>query len=539
MKNIVTTHVIDNFTGSSSYQIYGELNSGFVSNIIAAGYDTFSKPGFLTWSDAPEQIDAAGDVISDLILSGKTRVESGITYVYAIGHTGRLYKIQVNDPSSYNPDYDNPVLLATLTSGSPTFTRGGYMDFFGSSEKIYIGHDKGITTINFDGTNESAIVGTWVQNVPRPLKQFIGKLYIGNGNNFAEIDSTGTVTTSTKLSPSFPTNTQVRDMDITPDGNYLQSVVTELSLSDITVVTPDTSIIAPTNSYSFIWNGTDIGYTSFTTYPSTVLSSSIMFGNKQYILGYDFLGGAIYDPQDKLITSIPGSLFGEAVFPNASISTSGLLSFFAIWPFEGFMTAVCNFYGTISTFGIPTGILCPLALSATAPETDIIHVPFQLAVSNFAQGASSNGYSNSVFGLPKIYFSTLETSSTPTIKYKLYKWNQIVTGLGNAAVGINSLYQTQCQPFSKKIQVSEIRVYGWPWVSGNSFQIDLVGPDNIVIPGTTQVFTTGTNLTAGSDFAWFTPTMSPRAAFAFRITNLGNVNHTITKVEIDTYEAGK
>lgn len=533
------TKVIDNWKGAASYQIYGDMNSGFVSNIIAAGYDPFSKPSFLTWSDAPTQIDVAGAVITDLIFAGKTRVESGITYVYCIGHTGRVYKIQVNDPVTFNPDYDNPVLLTTLTVGSPTFTRGSFIDFFGATEQIYIGHDKGVTKLDFTGGGEAAISGTWVQNVPRPLKQFIGKLYIGNGANIAEIDSTGTVTTSNKLSPSFPTNTQVRDLDVTPDGNYLQSIVTDLALSDITSTAPDTSIISPSNSYAFIWNGADIGYTSTTSYPSTVLSSAVMFGSKQFVLGYDFLGGSIYDPQDKLITSIPGSLFGEGIFPNAVLSTSGLLSYFSTWPFEGVMTAICNMYGTIATYGFDPFTWCPLALFATPPETDILHIPCQIAVSNFAQGTSGNGYANSVFGFPKVYFSTLETSSTPTTKYRLYKWNQIVTGLGEAAVGINSLYQTQCQPFAKKIKPSEIRVYGWPWVTGNSFQVDLVGPDDNIIAGSTKVFTVGTNLTAGSDYAWYTPAMSPLYAAAVRLTNLGTINHTITKVEIDYYEAGK
>jgi len=204
-------------------------------------------------------------------MCGKERVESGILYVYAVGHTGRVYKIQVNNPATYNPDYDNPVLLTTLTSGSPTFTRGGFMDFFGATERIYIGHDKGVTRVDFDGTNETAISGTWTQTVPRPLKQFIGKLYIGNGSNIAEIDSTATVTSSTKLSPGFPTNTQVRDMDVTTEGNYLQMVVSRLALGDITSATQDTTSTASTESYIFKWNGTDTGYTAFAALSTIVL----------------------------------------------------------------------------------------------------------------------------------------------------------------------------------------------------------------------------------------------------------------------------
>jgi hypothetical protein len=539
MATPIKTLVIDNFKGNSTVNIYGDLNSGLVSNIIAAGYDPLSKPGLLTWSDAPVQIDAAGSVLTDLILAGKPRVESGVTYVYCIGHTGRVYKIQVNDPTSYNPDYDNPVLLTTITSGSPTFTRGGFIDFYGSTERIYIGHDKGVTRINFDGTNETAVTGTWTQNVPRPFRQFLGNLYVGNGSNIAEISSAAIVTTSTKLSPSFPVNSQVRDLDVTPDGNYLQAVVTDLALADITATTPDTSIVGPSNSYTFIWNGTDTGYTSTTFYPSTVLSAATMFGNKQYVFGYDFLGGAVYEPVEKIITSIPGSEYSESPFPNAVQSISNVVTWFTPWPFDGFLTGVYVMYGTIADHDMDLGYWTPLALFATAPETDILHIPCQIPISNFTVGSSFSGYANDIIGTPKIYYSTVEVSSAPTTKYRFYKWNPIVTGLNDAGVGINSLYQTQCQPFSKKIQVGEIRVYGWPWISGNSFQVDLVGPDNNVIPGTTVVFTAGTNLQIGSDYAWFTPKMSPRTAIAVRITNLGAINHVISKIELDIYNAGK
>ncbi len=227
--NPVKTLVVDNFRGSVTYFPFGDINSGRGDVRVNSGANPFLRPGALTWMEASTQIDPTGSVITDLVMDAQERVESNILYVYAIGHTGRLYKIQVNDPTTYNPDYDNPVLLATLTAGTPTFTRGGFIDFFGSTERIYIGHDKGVTQIDFNGANESAISGTWTQNVPRPLRQFVGNLYAGNGNNIAEINSSGLVTTSTKLSPAFPTNTQARDMDYSIDGNYLEIVVAQLA----------------------------------------------------------------------------------------------------------------------------------------------------------------------------------------------------------------------------------------------------------------------------------------------------------------------
>src|SRR3990167_1660876 len=178
----IQTKVIDNFRGSMTQYLDGDLNSGFSCVQNSAGANPFKSPGNLTWSSAPSRIDPDETVITDLIMPGKERVESGILYVYAIGHLGSLYKIQVNDPATNNPNYDNPVLLTTLTIGSPTFTRGGVMDFFGLTLRIYIGHDMGVTRINFDGTSETVVgvAGSWIQTVPRPLKQFIGRLYAGN-----------------------------------------------------------------------------------------------------------------------------------------------------------------------------------------------------------------------------------------------------------------------------------------------------------------------------------------------------------------------
>src|SRR3990167_1229665 len=202
---MIKTLVVDNFKGTMTAFQDGDINSGLGYVVNVFGYNPFVKPGNLTWCRQSVQIDSAGSVITDLIMAGKERVESGIVYVYAIGHTGRLYKIQVNNPATFNPDYDNPVLLATITSGTPTFTRGGFIDFFGTTERIYIGHDKGVTELNFDGTGEAVVgvAGSWTATVPRPLKQFFGKLYAGNGKNLTEITDGGTVATYAKLSPSF------------------------------------------------------------------------------------------------------------------------------------------------------------------------------------------------------------------------------------------------------------------------------------------------------------------------------------------------
>jgi hypothetical protein len=201
------------------------------------------------------------------------------------------------------------------------------------------------------------------------------------------------------------------------------------------------------------------------------------------------------------------------------------------------MAGVMCWFGTISDFEIEKGYWCPMAPEATAPETDIVHIPCQILVSNFAQGSSSNGYASKIFGTPKIYYSTLETSSAPTTKYKFFKWSPITTGLGTPQAG--ALYQTQTQIFSKKVKVGEVRIYAEPWIAGNDFTVDLIGSAGTPIPGGSKTFTAGSNLTIGDDFAWYTPQMSPTYAVGLRITNNGTTNHVINKVEIDYSLGGK
>lgn len=530
------TLVIDNFGGRMTPYQDGDINSGLTYEVNTFGHDPFSKPGNLTWVQASTQIDEAGDVIQDLIMAGKERVESGILYVYAIGHTGRLYKIQSNNPATFNPNYDNPVLLATLTAGSPTFTRGGFIDFYGSTERIYIGHDKGVTRIDFDGTNETVVgvVGSWTQNVPRPLKQFIGKLYIGNGTNLAEIDSTATVTKYTKLSPGFPDNTQVRDIDVSSDGNYLQTVVSRLALPDITSATQDTSFTASSESYIFKWNGTDTGYTSFNTFPSFSLTANTMFGPYQYTFGYDQYELAIFNPTEKIITAQQE----EAPMPNAIASNGNIVSWMAPLFYEDHMELTYGIFGSLDRF-VGTGYWAPFGQFATGTETDIIRVPCQILVSNFGQGSSSNGYADNIFSTAKLYFSTLETSAAPTTKYKLYKWSPVnppdvaITPLDGA------LYQTQTQLFSKKVTIKEVRVYGEPWVADNSFRIDLIGSAGTAMTGGSYTFTAGSTLTVGDDYGWYNPAMAPTFALGVMVTNLGTSNHVITKIEVDYAEGGR
>lgn len=530
------TLVIDNFKGSMTTVREGSVNSGLSNSLNVVGYDPFVKPGDLTWTKRPVQIDPEGAVITDLIMDGKERVENGILYVYAIGHTGRLYKIQSNNPATYDPDYDNPVLLATLAVNSPTFTRGGFMDFFGATEKIYISHDKGLTSINFDGTGEAfvGVLGSWTQNVPKPMRQFIGKLYIGNGSNLAEVDSTATVTTYSKLSPAFPTGTQVRDIDVSTDGNYLQAVVTKLAMPDITASTQDTTYTANSESYIFKWNGTDAGYTAFDTFPSFSLTANTMFGPYQYTFGYDQNEMAIFNPVQKIITATQE----VSPLPNAIRATGNMVTWMTPLFYVDHLELTQGAFGYFDR-DVGTGYWSMMGHLATAPETDIIQVPCQIQVSNFGQGASSNGYPDGVFSNAKVYFSTLETSSAPTVKYRLFKWSPVNVAGIQSVPATEAVFDTQTQVFSRKVQVREVRIYGEPWVSGNEFYVGILGSNTDVITGSDKTFTAGTNLTVGEDYAWYTPQCDNTYCVGLRVQNLGDTNFTITKVEIDIDDGGK
>lgn len=530
------TLVIDNFKGSMTTVRFGDINSGLSNSYSVVGYDPFVKPGNLTWTKRPEQIDPDGSVITDLIMDGKERVENGILYVYAIGHTGRLYKIQSNDPNTYNPDYDNPVLLTTLTTNSPTFTRGGSIDFYGATEKIYIGHDMGVTSVNFDGTGEAfvGVMGSYTQTVPRPLMQFIGKLYVGNGENLAEIDSTATVTTYAKLSPAFPSGTQVRDIDVSTDGNYLQAVVTRLALPDITASTQDTTYTSNSGSFIFKWNGTDTGYTAFDSFPSFSLTANIMFGPYQYTFGYDQNEMAIFNPVQKIITATQE----VSPLPNAVRSTGNLVTWMAPLFFEDHVELTQGTFGYFDR-DVGTGYWSMMGHLATSPETDIIQVPCQIQVSNFGQGPLGNGYPSGVFSNAKVYFSTLETSDGPTTAYRFFKWSPVNVAGIQSVPATEAVFDTQTQMFPRKVQIGEVRIYGEPWVSGNSFEVSILGSSGEPITNSGKILTAGTNLTAGDDFAWYRPDCAPTYCIGLRIVNLGDTNHTITKCEIDWKIAGK
>ncbi len=545
----VETLVIDNFQGQLSRDDHGDINSGFAKYTTTFGANPFPNPGNLTWFEQPISILTTNN---GGITSAKVRLETDTTVVYAISgenvanNNPTLYKIQVNDTTGHNPDYDFPSVIGGIPNEAGSIIGvlyGPSMQFYGSTEKIFLGTDERISKINFDGSGATKLtaISSITTNVPRPSAQFLGKMYWGNGNNLIEIDSTEIVTSYAKLNPGFPSGTYIRDLDVSPDGNYLQITVSKNNSSSLNQFNTDTSPVASNEAYKFLWNGTDSTYSSYETYPGYSLTANTVFGENNFTLGTDLNGAALYSGATKIIT-LPqltpanyaaafstGNLFGFAATEyNSSMVGTSAGSVVGMQA-SGFL------YGQYDN-EVPTGLFRTFKQSSTSPLTEMVRVPVCLPVSNLAYTYQAAGYTNNIIGSGKLYFSTTEYQSGSTIRFKLYKFLISPTGAGTAIGGV---YETQSQLFSKKITIKEIRLYTEPLVANNSFKVDLIGSDNNPIPNGSKTFTVGSNVTAGQDYLWWTPQIAPTYALGLRFTNLGTVNWTGVKAEIDYSIGGK
>jgi len=464
-------------------------------------------------------------VITDLIMAGKTRLENYNTYLYAIGHTGRLYKIQVNDANTANPNYNNPVLVTTLAN-SQTFLYGSSMEFYGSTQQIWIGHDTGATRINFDGTGETNYTASFTANVPRPAKQFNGKLYYGNSTNIAEFNDT-TFVTGTKLSPALPISTQVRDLDVSGNGSYLVITSSEQQLVSILNTQPDTDVITNGSSLIGYWNGSDAGVTTAIFFPSLGLTSYQTFGSTEYSFGYDTFGLAIANPITKVLT-LPAN---QSPLCNAVTSTANLI----VWAAPYYVNDDSLSEGSMYLYGTFDQEYEPslYRLNLAPITTNVIKMPFLSLVTNDV-GFTGAGVAGKI-GLGKAYFSTYQYDGV-TASYDFFSFNVVPAGDGDATGGV---YQTQTQLFSQKIKANEIRVYLEPIATSMDFSIALVGMDGTVISGSSKEFIVGTNMSVGDDMLSYTPSTAPTAAMGIKVTNVGSVTPIIHKIEIDYSKFGQ
>ncbi len=539
------TKLIDNFSGRLTRDNIGDMNSGLAKYGATFGNNPFSNIGNLTWMETPVSILSTGSGAGPVVAM-RTRIENNTSYVYAITTQAKLYKIAVNDTASKNPDYDTATLITTLTAQSPTVLRGGSIQIFGSTQVLFIGHDAGVTKINFDGTGESfcGALGSWVQNVPRPMVQFGQYLYVANGNNLSQIVDGGTVGSYGVLATAFPSGTYIRDLDVTPDGNYLIITVSRLNATQLDGLTIDTSTSGSVDSYRFLWNGVLTNnsgdYTSYESYNGYALTSNTTFGPYTYTIGYDLGSVALYSLTKKIVT------LTNSLAPNfmAAFSTGNMFGFAA----PEYDTNSNKFKGSIYFYGqfdneTPAGLFRLLRQTATQ-GSDVIVMPACTTVSNLFYVPPFYGYMNNIGGTAKLYFSTVEIVNSGGLQvfYNLFRFITVPTGSGTAITGV---YETQQETSVKlfrnilkeKLKVYEIRVFTPPLVANNSFLIDLIGDDGKPIPNASYTFTVGnTDVPAGTTLCKYSPQMAPSYSIGIRITNLGSVNWTCEKMEVDVDE---
>ncbi len=524
----VHTIVIDNFTGALTRNFKGPLNSGLATT-DSYGYNPFISPKNLTWGPAPTDITAA---LNGLLLDGKTRVEGTSSYLYGITNTGHFVKI--------NTSTDAITDLATLSTGTPTFNYGASLYLF--NNKVWISNDKGLSRIDFDGTNETQ-VGTWdsshfIQSTYHPLMEFQGLLLVGNttdgtSTNFGTVDSTNLITTYSKSAPAFPVGTYVHDIDVFPDFSYV--VFSVSSIPNLQIQPFQDLINSYTgDSYLFRWNGSDAGITSGLTLPNFGITSLNYFGENAFTFMYDFFGAALYDGSKKLIT-----LAGyQSPLPNASTSTGN----FIVWASntgQNFITM----YGSLDQES-PTGywqLARQRAPNGPASTGLVTNVPFMSFVGNQVYSIASGLHQNLVAN--KLYFAQQSVDSADTTFNRLYSVN-IPNFFNSSITPSPTIYYSQKQIFEKKISVSQFRVYCSATIAGNSFFAYLQDQDDNIIGELDYTYTAGADITKlQGSLTRINQNVSSPPVDSLQLVIEGSNNATsnmkINKVEIDWSYAGK
>jgi hypothetical protein len=544
-KDNLKTLEINKFGGNLTRFRDGDINSGMANYYTSWGYDTFQRSGTLSFDQAPYSVGSG--VITDCVMDMKVRIENNnICYVYALGSTGRIYKIQVNNPG-VTPDYDNAVLFYTLVNNQ-TFHYGASLNIFNltGNEGIYIGCDQGVTSLAWAGgfgsiASETVITttaGTWTPTVPRQGIQFNGNVYYTNGSNLCIMTGAGTVN-GQALATGFPNNVQARSISSTADGRYIVTACGRTPLGDMLSVSPDIGNICATNSSLYYWNGTDNNYTSSTTFPSFTISTYYTFSSNEYVFGNQIGGPMLASPTSN---SGGGTVLEVLEYENIPLPNAiGSSGDFMGWGSTGFslttgqLYAVLDLYGTLDQH-TPVGMYRQLVMYSSLTGGDVIRIPAYSAVSSWNFTGITQGYTSIVpfqnDGTGKTYFSTIEYNGSTT-KYGFYAFKNVLDFQQAAGPGV---YETQHQPFSKKVKITEVRVYlEYPGaeVSLVAFTIDLIAIDGSVIPGGSNTFSSSNQLTSTGDVVKYNPNHAPQSTIGVRITNVGAVSPFIHRIELD------
>lgn len=538
---------ITHFDGRLTRKLNGNLNSGLAKFTTSFGYDPFSKPENLTWFEQPTSI--ASGVVTDLILAAKTHSENGLTYVYAVGNAGKVYRIQPN--TFTNPNLDSVLGVVTLTGNSPTFDSGAAMEFYGTPEKLYVSNDNQINVLpsiaSGFAAGDTKVGTTGYATTYHPLKQQFGKLLFGNGNTIGAINTTGTITSSiigtgqgnlySEINPPLPVTNTVRDLDATMDGNYLLITASTVPNESIDILLNDNTSASGGDGYLYRYNGTDAGITSFNTIPSYAITALQTYLQSNLFFSNDSFGAALSDGTQKLLT-LPGN---KAPLPNATLVNGNFVCWISpeMTPAGG-MSGSMYYFGSLDQENTP-GLYRVLRYTSPLANGFVYQTPTNLLTNNKYSTINASRSSIVTIGYGKHYFSTFETSNSVSNSYKFLRFLITSSGTGTPQLGV---YETQTQLFSKRITVKQLRVYTEPTVASNGFQIDCIGSDGSIITNGTFTYTyaAGTDVTllqGALERIDFNPSMNDTFALGIRITNTGGVNMTIKKIEIDWSESGK
>lgn len=548
--NQIQTTEITNFGGRLTRKLNGDLNSGMAKFTTSFGYDPFSKPDNLTWLEQPTSILSS---TTDLVLAAKPRFNGNVQKIYAITNAGNLYSIQpTNYPASnVNANLDQSSVLGKVSTGSPTFNYGASMDFFGVSEKIYIGSDGQINTIAFDGSGDAQVgnASNYHSATFRALRQFSGKLCFNNGNTIAAVSAdTQTVTSSvigtglgnlySELNPALGIETRTQDLDVSKDGNYLLITASNITDEQILSIGSDAQAVSTNDGSIYRWNGSDATITAVNNVPSYNVTALQTYLNNEMFFANDSFGSALVDGTNKILT-LPGN---KSPLPNATVANGNFIS----WACPELsndgtgINASLYYYGSLDQEN-PPGLFRMFRYTPTLASGFVYQVPVNILVNNKYVGLNNARTATVTSGYGKHYVSVWETSSATQTQYRLFRFLVTSSGSGTPQLGV---YETQTQLFSKRATIKQIRVYTEPTATGNGFQVDCIGSDGTVITNGTFTYTyaAGTDITklqGALERVDFNPAMKDTFALGLRITNTGTTNMTIKKIEVDWAYSGK
>jgi hypothetical protein len=479
----------------------GTLDSGKAIYDFTHSHNNYDFPGAIQFMESP--IDITGS-ISDSIIDGATREENGILYVYLIGHTGKLWKLQVNDIATSNPSFFSSAMISQLTTAT-SFHQGGSLNIFGSPEKILIGHDDGVTVIGLDGSNEQLLDGDWVQDVPHQAVIQFNIIYYTNGNSLISFGRDMKVIRSS-LIDSVADDQIFKDVEIDKTGQNILAISSNIPNSDMTVYDEDVISGYVALSYVYRLNPKTNEFISINPSPGFNQTALLTEGNKEYVFGFDVAGGGMTEITDnfrRLISGVGSLIPCKAPCPNAVGASSSIIGFVvpeATIPYSG---------GPGERLGCSVFFSGPLDLDSPDPAYfreahfvsslaggDIIKIPCQITLTNQIVNGGISGYKLSPISrsptLGRILISTVEYNQVG-YAYKLYVLKVATSFAYPFAQGV---YETQLQmgDENESTVVSDftptsVRAYCYPIMGYETFMVSLVGADGQPIDGDSQVFT--------------------------------------------------